>query len=152
MRPPAVKRVSKTEYEVDWGKYVYYRNMGEWARRKHGKHEWHRERDEKIRRLLENVIAEFESRLGSEQVRDTKTPSVERIAKNKLKSGKLIWHRNQDGRWFLIQSLDSKQGKPVPEKHWVTLDQMLAKFRRPHTEQESGKTFQAEAPAICGAK
>jgi hypothetical protein len=149
MRPPAVKRLSESEYEVDWGKYLYYRDTGEWARRKHGKNEWHRERDKDIRRLLENVIAEFESRLDSEQARDTKTPSVERIAKNGLKSGKLIWHRNKDGRWFRIQSLDSKQGKPVHEKYWATLDQTLARLGGPIPSKNREKPSKQKRPQFA---
>jgi hypothetical protein len=68
------------------------------------------------------------SRREGEGDRRTESPSFERIAKNKLRSGKLIWHRHRDGGWMRIQSLDSKNGRPVPKEYLGTLDQIFSEL------------------------
>jgi len=188
MKPPSIKHISKTKYEIDWGKNVYRqemaydRQMNEiivWNRRNHGDDKWDRECDKNILELLEKVIAEFkesdsdkrkpEARKDAERkepttnshseksaprnnldpARDTKTPSFERIAKNKLKSGKFIWHRNKDGSWFLVQSLDSKKGKPVPEKDWDTLDQIFSELPNSIPDKNPNTSSKRKRPTFA---
>jgi hypothetical protein len=114
IKPPSVKRISKTEYEVDWGKYVYYRDMGEWTRRKHGagESEQHRERDKETLKLLEKVIAEFKeseskTRKSSEQKEPASRKIPEKSSKQKRpkfaersKHGGLIVHGLADSRYY----------------------------------------------------
>jgi hypothetical protein len=81
-----------------------------------------------------------------------KPPSFERIAENKLKSGRFIWHRNKDGRWFRIQSLDSKKGKPVAKQYWGTLDQRLSELGdsiRDKNPNTSSKRKNPKRPAFA---
>jgi len=118
MKPPSIKRISKTKYEIDWGKNVYRqemacdRQMNEitvWNRRKHGDDEWDRESDKGILKLLEKVIAEFkkpklEARKSSEQIEPASRKNLNTSSKQKKPKRPEFAERNKHGG-LIIHSL-----------------------------------------------
>jgi hypothetical protein len=122
MKPPSIKRISKTKYEIDWGKNVYRqktaydRLMNEitvWHRREHGDDAWHPESHEGILQLLDEVIAEFKesesgTRKSSEQKEPASRKNPEMPSKQKNPKRPAFAERNKHGG-LIIHSLANRK-------------------------------------------
>jgi|GEM_PF-4568677 len=104
------------------------------------------DRAEKEQRTQEAKEDKVHSRPEGEGDRSMKPPSFELVSKNRLKSGKFIWHRKKDGTWIRIKNLDSKYGEFVSKEGCDTLDRIFSELAGPIRDKNPSTSSRRKRP------